>query len=84
MNKLIFSQSSVYRLHRLAKKVREETGTRHKLSDDSALLNLIRSCTFSENTHIKWLFREFLQSLDNLQLQSLADHGIDLGFKQAS
>ena len=84
MNQLIFSQASVYRLHRLANKVRAITGVRHKLSDNAGFLNLIRACAFSKDTQIKWQFSEFIGSLDNDQLQILVENGIDLGFQLAS
>lgn len=84
MNRLIFSQASVYRLHRLANKVRAVTGVRHKLADDAGLLALIRACAFSNNTQVKWQFSEFVESLAPEQVDTIIASGIDLGYRQAS
>ena len=77
MNKFILSQTSVYRLHRLANKVRAITGVRHKLSDDSGLIDLIQACTLSNNTQVKWQFAEFVESLSNDQKNELLAKGIN-------
>ena len=83
MNKLILSQASVYRLHRLANQVRKVTGVRYKLADNRGLLDLMRTCVFSENTQVRWDLADFVDSLDPDQLQSLKDNGIELSLRHA-
>lgn len=76
MEKLIFSQSGVYRLQQLASQVRSITGIRHKLSDESAMLELLRSCARSNHKVIKTYFAAFTSELDDTQRSSLLAKGV--------
>lgn len=76
MDKIIFSQSGVYRLQQLASQVRHITGIRHKLSDESAMLELLRSCASSNHKVIKTYFAAFTSELDEQQRSSLQARGI--------
>lgn len=76
MEKLIFSQSGVYRLQQLASQVRTITGIRHKLSDESAMLELLRSCATSNHKVIKTYFAAFTSELNDRQRNSLSARGV--------
>jgi hypothetical protein len=76
MEKLIFSQSGVYRLQQLASQVRTITGIRHKLSDESAMLELLRSCARSNHKVIKTYFAAFTSELNDQQRSSLLARGV--------
>jgi hypothetical protein len=76
MAKIIFSQSGVFRLQQLASQVRSITGIRHKLSDESAMLELLRSCAKSNHKVIKTYFAAFTSELSDEQRTSLLARGI--------
>jgi len=84
MNSLILSQTSVYRLHLLANKLRAVTGIRHKLSNDGALVDVLHVSSSTKNSQVKYLLAEFIDSLTSEQLKNLQSHGIELSLKQAS
>ncbi|MEX1033951.1 MAG: hypothetical protein WDZ30_11370 [Cellvibrionaceae bacterium] len=76
MEKIIFSQSGVYRLQQLASQVRCITGIRHKLSDESAMIELLRSSASSDHKVIQTYFAAFTSELDEQQRSSLVAKGI--------
>ncbi|MCW8195528.1 hypothetical protein F6455_12085 [Proteobacteria bacterium 005FR1] len=76
MDKIIFSQSGVYRLQQLASQVRNITGIRHRLSDESAMLELLRCCASSNHKVIKTYFAAFTSELDERQRISLQARGV--------
>lgn len=76
MDKLIFSQSGVYRLQQLASQVRSITGIRHRLSDESAMFELLRTCAASKHKVIKTYFAAFTSELNEQQVSSLSAKGI--------
>lgn len=76
LDKLIFSQSGVYRLQQLASQVHTVTGTRHKLSDESAMIDMLRNCANSEHKVIQTYFAAFTGELSEDQVNSLLARGI--------
>lgn len=76
MEKIIFSQTGVYRLQQLASQVRSITGIRHKLSDESAMLELLRACASSKHQVIQTYFAAFASELNDQQMSSLLAKGI--------
>ena len=76
MEKLIFSQSGVYRLQQLASQVHHITGTRHKLSDEQDMLDLLRDCSKSKHKVIQTYFAAFTSELDEDQTNSLRARGV--------
>lgn len=76
LDKIIFSQSGVYRLQQLASQVRSITGIRHKLSDESAMLELLRCCATSDHKVIRSYYAAFTSELDARQMDSLAAKGV--------
>lgn len=71
MEKIIFSQSGVYRLQQLASQVRSITGIRHRLSDESAMIELLRSCASSKHQVIQTYLAAFTSELNEQQKSSL-------------
>lgn len=71
MEKIIFSQSGVYRLQQLASQVRSITGIRHRLSDESAMIELLRSSASSKHQVIQTYLAAFTSELDEQQKSSL-------------
>jgi len=76
LEKLIFSQSGVYRLQQLASQVHNITGIRHRLSDEQAMLDLLRNCAQSEDKVIQTYFAAFTSELSPGQLNSLMARGV--------
>lgn len=76
MEKLIFSQSGVYRLQQLASQVHTVTGIRHRLSDEEAMLNLLRDSARSDHKVIQTYFAAFTNELDDDQASKLRARGI--------
>lgn len=80
MEKLIFSQSGVYRLQQLASQFHHITGVRHKLSNESEMINLLRDCSESKDKVIQTYFAAFTGELDEAQSNSLRRRGVQPQF----
>lgn len=76
MSKLIFTQRNVYDLHQLARCFYNETGIRHNLANENALLNLIKASAKSQNTRIQNQLSAFVTGLDHKTQVSLSHRGI--------
>lgn len=76
MEKLIFSQSCIYRLQQLATQFHHQTGTRHRLSREKDMLDLLRDCADSKDKVIQTYFAAFSSELDASQVTSLAARGV--------
>lgn len=76
MEKLIFSQSGVYRLQQLASQVHHLTGIRHKLSDEGAMLELLRNSASSNDKVIQTYFAAFSSELNEEQATKLRARGV--------
>ncbi|GAB1262704.1 hypothetical protein [Aurantivibrio plasticivorans] len=79
MNKLILSQSGVYRLQQLASQVHTLTGVRHKLSDEAAMIDLLKNCAQSSDKVIQTYFAAFTSELNEDQVNSLLARGVRPG-----
>ena len=76
MEKLILSQSGVYRLQQLASQFHHLTGVRHKLSDNEAMIDLLRDCATSGDKVIQTYFAAFTSELEPEQVSSLVAMGV--------
>jgi len=76
LEKLIFSQSGVYRLQQLASQVHHITGIRHKLSDEKAMLELLRNSATSNDKVIQTYFAAFTNELNEDQASKLRARGV--------
>ncbi len=81
MQPLIFNQSSIFHLQKLAHDVRSSTGIRHKLSDENSMMKLLKKATLSNNSNVRQDLDNFTSELDEKQLNTLMNHGVVL--KQA-
>ena len=79
MEKLIFSQSGVYRLQQLATQFHHQTGIRRRLSSEEDMIDLLRDCAVSKDKIIQTYFAAFASELDAEQVNSLAALGIKPG-----
>ncbi len=82
MEKLIFSQSGVYRLQQLASQVHSITGVRYRLSDSDAMLELLRKCSRSGDKVIQTYFAAFSNELDDDQMETLVSQGVQPRLRQ--
>lgn len=62
--KLVFSQSSIFHLYRLAQVVTKRTGKKYRLSNEQELKSLIRYCNRSNNTSICRQYDTFLYTIE--------------------
>jgi len=76
LNKVIFSQSGVYRLQQLASRFHHITGIRHKLSDEAAMLDLLRNSAKSDHKIRQTYFAAFAKGLNEEQANKLRAKGI--------
>ncbi len=78
MNKLILSQTGVFRLQQLAHQMRSCTGIRHKLSDQKSILHLLHECQNCADTAVRKQLHAFSDILDNTQSHVLQQNGVML------
>jgi hypothetical protein len=76
LEKIIFSQSGVYRLQQLATQFHHQTGIRRRLSSEAEMLDLLRDCSESNDKVIQTYFAAFTGELDADQVNSLAARGV--------
>lgn len=76
--RLIFSQSGVFRLQQLASLVYRKTGVRHRLSVEDELLEMLRLSTRSQQPDIRRCCENFTMELNSRQLMALKQHGINM------
>ncbi len=76
--RLIFSQSGVFRLQQLASLVYRKTGVRHKLSVEEELIEMLRLSTRSQQPDIQRCCENFTMELNARQLTALKHHGINM------
>ncbi len=76
--RLIFSQSGVFRLQQLASLVYRKTGVRHKLSVEDELLEMLRLSTRSQQSDIRRCCENFTMELNARQLAALKTYGINM------
>ena len=75
---LIFSQSSIFYLQKLAHDVHSCTGVRHKLSNENSMLNLLKSATLSKNRLVRNDLEKFAADLKPEQIDALVGEGVVL------
>lgn len=83
MEKLIFSQSGVYRLQQLATQFHQQTGIRRRLSSAEDMIDLLRDCAESKDKTIQTYFAAFTGELDATQVNSLAALGVNPRLRRA-
>lgn len=83
MDKLIFSQTGVYRLQQLATQVNRHCGVRYKLSRQEGIVQLLSFASQSDNQVVRAYFAAFTNSLSSLQRDLLIECGIKLNLPNA-
>lgn len=73
---LIFSQSSIFYLQKLAHDVHSCTGVRHKLSNENSMLNLLKTATLSKNRLVRKDLEKFAAELKPEQISALQGQGV--------
>ena len=76
MTDLVFSQPAVYQLQQLAKAVRQKTGVRHRLSDKTSIISLLKYSSTSADPGIFTYFSRFTNELEEEQRNYLLSHGL--------
>ena len=65
MNTVIFSQASIFHLYRLGHLVFAATGVRHRLSDELAVMMLIKHSATCNDNCIQQQFSAFLSTVED-------------------
>lgn len=78
MQHLIFSQSSIFHLQKLAHDMHSISGVRHKLSNENSMMKLLKKASLSHNNTVRSDLQKFADELDAKQLRTLMNHGIIL------
>jgi hypothetical protein len=73
---MIFSETNIYILSKLVALVRRDTGTRHRLNSNHAILGLLRDASNSSDERIQNYYFRFLENLTPEQLVGFKDEGL--------
>lgn len=73
---MIFSETNIYILSKLVALVRRETGTRHRLNSNDAILGLLKDSAVSSDERIQNYYHRFLENLTPEQLVGFKDEGL--------
>lgn len=82
-DKIIFNDSSLLYLQKIAKEVKTTTGERHRLADENSMLRLLKVATESKHNKVQDNLDQFSQKLDAKQHKLLSEQGISLKAQQA-
>ena len=80
---LIFSESSIFYLQKLAHDFHSVTGVRHKLSNENSMLSLLKSATVSNNRAVRRDLDKFTADLAPDQINALMGQGVALKQRRA-
>src|SRR5690606_22291193 len=81
VDRLIFSQSAIFRLQQLARHLHRQTGARYKLSTTQGIVGLLNASSKTQSPNIRHRYAAFVNELEEEQLQILATEGL---LKEAS
>lgn len=73
---MIFSETNIYILSKLVALVRRETGTRHRLSSNHAIMELLLDASRSSDERIQSHYFRFLENLTPEQLVGFREQGL--------
>lgn len=76
MNNPLFSQSAIFRLQQLASAVHKHKGVRHKLSDPTSMMTLLRYASQAPTPEIALQYQAFVRVLTREERGSLQQRGI--------
>jgi len=78
MDTLIFSQTAIFRLQQLGSQYYRQTGERHKLANESGILELLQSSAMISNREVRNAYDAFVLELNKRQIDALTHRGINL------
>lgn len=73
---MIFSETNIYILSKLVALVRRDTGTRHRLNSNQAILGLLHDASRSSDDRIQSYYFRFLENLTPEQLMGFKGEGL--------
>lgn len=73
---MIFSETNIYILSKLVALVRRETGVRHRLNSNEAIMGLLIDSSHSSDDRVQSFYFRFLENLTPEQLISFKDEGL--------
>ena len=73
---MIFSETNIYILSKLVALVRRDTGTRHRLNSNTAIIGLLLDASATSDERIQSYYFRFLENLTPEQLVGFKDEGL--------
>jgi len=73
---MIFSETNIYILSKLVALVRRDTGTRHRLNSNDAIMGLLSDASRSSDERIQSYYFRFLENLTPEQLVGFKGNGL--------
>jgi len=80
MDTLIFSQTAIFRLQQLGSQYYHHTGERHRLANESGILELLQSSALISDRKVRAAYDAFVMELNKRQIDALTQRGIKLRF----
>lgn len=80
MDTLIFSQTAIFRLQQLGSQYYHHTGERHRLANESGILELLQSSSLVADRKVRTAYDAFVMELNKRQIDALTQRGIKLRF----
>jgi hypothetical protein len=80
MDTLIFSQTAIFRLQQLGSQYYHHTGERHRLANESGILELLQSSALITDRKVRSAYDGFVMELNKRQIDALTQRGIKLRF----
>jgi hypothetical protein len=78
MDTLIFSQTAIFRLQQLGSNYYRHTGERHKLANESGILELLQTSALISDRKVRTAYDAFVLELNKRQIDALTQRGIKL------
>lgn len=78
MDTLIFSQTAIFRLQQLGSQYYHSTGERHRLANESGILELLQSSALISDRKVRAAYDAFVMELNKRQIDALAARGIKM------
>jgi hypothetical protein len=80
MDTLIFSQTAIFRLQQLGSQYYHCTGERHRLANESGILDLLQSSALISDRKVRAAYDAFVMELNKRQIDALTQRGMKLRF----
>jgi hypothetical protein len=76
MERMIFNETNIFILSKLAAMVKQTNGRRYRLSSEESILALLKIASDSQDDRIQGYYHRFLENLTAEQILLLMDHDI--------